>query len=99
MEKSKRSRYLQLERIVRGFSNHRRIEILELLQTYPELSVADIAKRLRINLKTASSHIQRLAVAGLIMKRSDAASIRHRLTNRGLFIMKYIKELEDRHIG
>jgi DNA-binding transcriptional ArsR family regulator len=74
--------YRQLERIVRGFSNHRRIEILELLEKEPELSVLEIAEKLGINLKTASEHIRRLTIAGLIMKRSEGTSVRHKLTER-----------------
>jgi len=90
--KTERGRYLSLERIVRGFSNHRRIEMLELLQKYPELSVAEIAKKLSINFKTAAGHIQRLAIAGLVMKRSDATSIRHRITNRGSIVLKFLNQ-------
>ena len=39
----------QLERVVKGFANHRRIEILELLSQSPELSVVDISDKLKIN--------------------------------------------------
>ncbi len=70
--------YHQIERIVKGFSNHRRVEILDLLKTTPELSVIEIADKLKINFKTASEHIRRLAVSGLIMKRSAGNSVRHK---------------------
>ena len=83
-----------LERIVRGFSNHRRIEILHLLEKQPELSVAQVAEKLRINFKTASAHIHRLAVAGLVIKRSDGVSVRHKLTDRGVHILKFLRILE-----
>jgi DNA-binding transcriptional ArsR family regulator len=86
--------YRQLERIVRGFSNHRRIEILELLEKEPELSVLEIAERLGINLKTASQHIRRLTIAGLIMKRSEGASVRHKLTERGKKVLMFLRTLE-----
>ena len=56
-----------LERIVRGFSNHRRIEMLELIGKNPELSLSEIAGELKINLKTSSGHLMRLIVAGMIM--------------------------------
>jgi DNA-binding transcriptional ArsR family regulator len=72
----------QLERVVRGFSNHRRIEILELLDKEPELSVFEIADRLKINYKTASEHIRRLVIAGLVLKRNDDKGVRHALTPR-----------------
>ena len=86
--------YRKLERIVKGFANHRRIQILELLEKNPELSVLEIAEELNINFKTASEHIRRLAISGLIMKRSDGTNIRHRLTERGLNILKFLRTLE-----
>jgi DNA-binding MarR family transcriptional regulator len=86
--------YRLLERIVKGFANHRRIQILYLLKKAPELSVFEIAGSLRMNLKTMSSHLQRLAIAGLVMKRSDGFSVRHRLTPRGQAILKFLRILE-----
>ena len=84
----------QLERIVRGFSNHRRIQILDLFYRSPELSVLDVSKALKINMKTASEHIRRLAVAELVMKRSDGNSVRHKLTPRGKSILMFLRTLE-----
>lgn len=86
--------FYQLERIIRGVSNHRRIEILELLQKNPELSIIDISKALNVNFKTISEHIKRLATAGFVLKRSDGASVRHKITNRGLSILKFLRTLE-----
>ena len=94
METGKGAAYHKLERLVRGFSNHRRIEMLVLLERKPELSVIDIARELSINFKTASEHIRRLAIAGLVIKRSDAASIRHKLTDRGSHVLKFLRTLE-----
>ncbi|MDP1689569.1 MAG: winged helix-turn-helix domain-containing protein [bacterium] len=90
--KAKRTKYL--ERVVRGFSNHRRIEIMELLLVHPELSVIEIAKKLSINFKTASEHIRRLAITGLVLKRDDFHSVRHKLTDRGLLVLKFLRTLE-----
>jgi Mn-dependent DtxR family transcriptional regulator len=91
--KTKKS-YYQLERIVRGVANHRRIEILELLQKKPELSVLDISEILHINFKTASEHIRRLAATGMIPKRSDGNAVRNRITDRGSSILKFLRILE-----
>jgi len=44
-------KYRQLERIVKGFANHRRIQIMELINNEPELSVMDISTKLKINVK------------------------------------------------
>ena len=84
----------QLERIVKGFANHRRIEILILLWRQPELSVAEIAENLNINFKTASEHIRRLAQAELIMKRNENNFVRHALTPLGSSILKFLRILE-----
>lgn len=84
----------QLEKVVKGFSNHRRIEILSLLEKTPELSVLEIADALRINFKTASEHIRRLAIPGLVMKRNDANAVRHALSPLGKSILKFLRTLE-----
>ncbi|MBI2121749.1 MAG: helix-turn-helix transcriptional regulator [Candidatus Sungbacteria bacterium] len=83
-----------LERIIKGCANHRRIEIVVLLDRMPELSVMEIADMLRINFKTASEHIRRLAIAGLVMKRNEGNSVRHALTMRGKSILKFLRTLE-----
>jgi len=84
----------QLERIVKGFANHRRIQMLDLLSREPELSVAEIAQKLTINMKTASEHLRRLAQSGLILKRNQNVNVRHRLTERGNHILKFLRILE-----
>lgn len=89
-----KKQFRPLERLVRGFSNHRRIEILELLDATPELSVVEIAQQLKINMKTASEHLRRLAIAGLVLKRSAGAHVRHKLTARAANILKFLRTLE-----
>ena len=84
----------QLERIVKGFANHRRLDILELLQRTPELSVEEIAEKLSIGYENTSDHIRKLAIAGLVMKRYDKKSVRHKLTPRAKVILTFCKTLE-----
>ena len=84
----------RLERIIKGAANHRRIEIMDLLKNKPELSVDEIATLLKINFKTASGHVQRLAIAGIVMKRHEGNFVRHKLTNRGITILKFLRILE-----
>ena len=90
---TKQINYRVLERIVKGFANHRRIEILDLLQRVPELSVDDISERLRIGYENASDHVRKLAISGLVMKRNDGPSVRHKLTPRGEPILMFCKRL------
>ncbi|OGZ78839.1 MAG: hypothetical protein A2528_02250 [Candidatus Staskawiczbacteria bacterium RIFOXYD2_FULL_37_9] len=85
--------YYQLERIVKGVANHRRIEILELLKETPEMSLVYISKKLHINFRTASDHIKKLAVAGFVVKRSEGLTVRHKITNKGLSVLNFLRTL------
>ena len=87
--------FKNIERIVRGFANHRRIQVMYLLNEQPELSVLEIAQKLKVNFKTIADHIQRLAVAGLVMKRNEGSTVRHVLTKRGMHILKFCRTLES----
>ncbi|MEX2052501.1 MAG: winged helix-turn-helix domain-containing protein [Candidatus Paceibacterota bacterium] len=90
MKKSNR----ELERIIKGVANHRRLQILALLSKEPELSVQEISDRLKSDMKNISAHIGKMAIAGLLMKRSDSKSVRHKLTSRGNIILKFVRMLE-----
>mgnify|MGYP001604616240 CR=1 FL=1 len=84
----------QLERIVKGFANHRRIQILELLNRKPELSVGDITEELDVDFRTVSDHIRRMAVAGLILKRNEGSFVRHVLSDSGRKVLKFLESFE-----
>jgi len=86
--------YRKLERIVKGFANHRRIQIMDLLRREPELSVEDISERLNIGYENASDHIRKLAIAGLVLKRNEGSAVRHRLTPRAESILVFCKRLQ-----
>lgn len=86
--------FRELEPIVRGVANHRRIEILNLLAKRPGLSVSEVAETLRINFKTAAEHIRRLALPGLIAKRYRGAALHLAPTPRGIVILKFLRTLE-----
>ena len=91
---SKKLEVKKLERIIKGVANHRRLQILELLEKKPELSVQEISERLKSEMKNISAHVGKMAVAGLLIKRSDSKSVRHKLTNRGINILKFVRMLE-----
>jgi len=84
----------RLERIVKGFANHRRIQIMELMDKEPELSLAKISTKLKINIKTASEHIRRLVISGLVLKRNRGNNVLHKLSPQGLSILKFLRKLE-----
>jgi len=86
--------YRKIEIVVKGFANHRRLQILALLSKEPELSVDDISERLKIGYQNASDHIRKLAIAGLVMKRSNGTSVLHKLSTRAESILVFCKKLE-----
>ena len=87
--------FKNLEKIVKGFSNHRRIEILNLVSNKPELSLSEIAEELNINFKTAGEHVRRLVISGLIVKRHDNSSVRHKITKLGKTVLMFLRTLEQ----
>ncbi len=93
-EKKKTGRYRRIERIVKGFANHRRLEILDLLKREPELSVDEITERLNIGYMNTSDHIRKMAIAGLVLKRAEGPHVRHKLTSRAHIILAFCKKLE-----
>ena len=64
MANSDRSRAI----IAGGLANHRRIEIIRLLQTRGSLCINEVATECRIDVATASQHAKRLHEAGLVKK-------------------------------
>lgn len=89
-----RKRYRELERIFKGVANHRRVQILDTLDKQAELSVTEITERLSIDFRTASEHLRKLVLGGLVMKRYEGALVRHALTERGKTILKFCRILE-----
>lgn len=84
----------ELERIVKGFANHYRLEILEILNKEPELSVQEISDKVKSDFKNISAHINKMAIAGLVIKRYEGNLVRHKLTNRGKSILQFVRIIE-----
>ena len=83
--------YKEIEKVVKGFANHRRIQILELLNNVPDLSVNDISQNLNVGFFTISDHIRKLSDTGLIEKRYKSRFVLHKLTKRGRDILSFCK--------
>jgi predicted transcriptional regulator len=94
MKKYSHKRLRKIERVVKGFANHRRLQVLFILDEEPELSVDDLSIRTKSNYKNIADHVAKLAVAGLIMKRSVGHSVRHKLTPLGKSILEFCRILE-----
>ena len=84
----------QLERGVKGFANHWRIQIRSLLKTEPELSLSDISRHLKTDIRTAWAHVIRLTTAGLVLKRCEGRRGRHRLPRRADVVLRFLRMQE-----
>lgn len=84
----------KLERVIKGFANYRRLQILELLKKKTELSVQEIADELSLGYENASDHIRKMAIAGLVLKRYEGNNVRHCLTDRAKAVLVFCKGLD-----
>ena len=85
--------YRSSERIVRGFSNHRRIRMLETLEATPMLDLMTLARACGVNVKTASEHTRRLVAAGLVTKHQQARRVMHAISPRGTQALNFVREI------
>lgn len=83
----------RIERVVKGFASHRRIEILTILDATPNLDISELAIRCRAGFPAVAEHVRKMTVAGLIEKERDGVSIRLRLTERGEAALRMIHQL------
>lgn len=88
------SKFRFLERVMRGAANHRRIQILTLLDHHPGLNLRQIATLLRIKGNTAGEHTRRLFISGLITKRSKGRDVLHELSPAGMKMLAFLRTME-----
>ena len=77
----------QMERHLKGMSNHYRIEIL--------LLIADIVKAIGANEKTLGEHTRRLYQAGLINKKYRGKFVEHTLSPYGKAFSSFLKTFQQ----
>ncbi|MCK5588889.1 MAG: winged helix-turn-helix transcriptional regulator [Candidatus Pacebacteria bacterium] len=85
----------QLEKILKGFASKRRIKILFYLEKNPESSLKEISKSIKLKFRGVSQHIEKMKNAGLIAKRNDNVNVRHKLTGRGIKVLKFLKSFKE----
>ena len=81
----------QLERYFKGVANHRRLEILDVINKNESITLWQIAEILDKNIKTISEHTRRLMQAGLINKKYQGLEVEHSLSPYGKTFIKFIK--------
>jgi predicted transcriptional regulator len=79
-----------LERLMKGVSNHRRIQILMLLAKSKTLTMDQIAQALDCNFKTISGHTQKMVQSGLIQKKYLGQSVLHTITPQGKRLYSFL---------
>ncbi len=85
--------YRYLERIIKGGANHRRLQILFLLEKSPGLSVEAVSYNLNVTFVTIASHLQKLHQSGLVSKDYVGRTVVHHVTKRGKDIMTLCRML------
>lgn len=84
----------QIERYFKGLANHRRIDILLLVNENDGIILDEIAKKLNCNFKTISEHTRRLVQAGLLNKSYRGRSVTHSLSPYGYITIKFIQTFQ-----
>jgi len=87
MRKQKKVNFKYLEKIMKGGANHRRLQILFLLEKNPGLSVDLVSTNLNVIFVTIASHLQKLHSSGLVSKKYVGRTVVHFVTKRGKDIM------------
>lgn len=86
-----RKKFYKQERTIKGAANHRRIEIIYLLDKYGELSTNQVVGQLGINYQTGAHHVRKLARSGLVDSWRKGGSMMHVLTPHGESTIKLLK--------
>jgi len=80
----------QLERYFKGAANHRRIDILRLVDKREGINVEEIADALKGNIKTISQHTRSLVHAGLLNKQYRDRHVTHSLSPYGKAFLTFM---------
>jgi len=80
----------QMERHLKGVSNHYRIKILLLIAEQPGTTLDGIVDKIKANEKTIGEHTRRLQVAGLIDKNYRGKFREHFLSPYGKKLAKFL---------
>ncbi len=85
----------QMERHIKGISNHYRINILLLVAKRPGITLDTIVETLNGNEKTIGEHARRLSQAGLLSKRYRGKFVEHSLSPYGKLFTHFLKSLQS----
>lgn len=84
-----------IEKIVRGFSCHRRVQILDVLDgAISPMSLSQITKFCRADFRTIGQHMLRLCSSGLVRKHNQGRLVMHEITPLGRRVMTFLRSLD-----
>ncbi|MBI2049167.1 MAG: winged helix-turn-helix transcriptional regulator [Parcubacteria group bacterium] len=84
----------QMERHLKGMSNHYRIEILLLVSKNSGITLDGIIKSLGANKKTLGEHTRRLMNAGLVNKKYRGKFVEHSLSPYGKTFVRFLQSFQ-----
>ena len=85
---------IPVEKIIKGFANKHRLDIISLLEKRPGLSIDNISELLHMEYKNTSAHLYKLSIGGIIDKKYRGATVFHSLTDRGKSILQFVRIIE-----
>ena len=84
----------QMERHLKGMSNHYRIEILLLISRRQNITLEGIIEVIGANEKTIGEHVRRLSTAGLVNKKYKSHFVEHTLSPYGRMFVRFLENFE-----
>lgn len=84
----------QMERHLKGMSNHHRIGILLYIADNDGATLDDIVTALAANEKTLGEHTRRLSAAGLVNKKYRGKFVEHTLSPYGKKFVSFLKSFQ-----
>jgi DNA-binding transcriptional ArsR family regulator len=84
-------KYKDLEIILKGLANKKRLMILDFLNRTGENDTGTIADYLNTDYKIAIPHLEKLLRAGLITKRREGLIVHYQISNLGKRILHLLK--------
>jgi DNA-binding transcriptional ArsR family regulator len=84
-------KYKDLEIILKGLANKKRLMILDFLNRTGENDTGTIADYLNTDYKIVIPHLEKLLKAGLITKRREGLIVHYQISNLGKRILHLLK--------
>ncbi len=86
--------FQRIERIVKGYANHKRLQVLELLYAKPDQTTDSISDAINSSYENTSDHLRKMSAAGLLYKRNDGPNVRYKLSPRAELVLAFCKKLK-----